>query len=323
MALSTCLSWDTLQFPNSETNTQEVAVAPNHLSPSLDDESFYLSNTLFDNYSDPTYGFLYPSEIYLSSYESFNLLAHDQIIPTEYYNLNLFPCPKRQKCGHEEQEQYFSLLEFTPSNFSDGFAMPNNNNNNNYCYLQAEELQQEVLYTAVPDFRLPQNDTDCVDNQREKKGNDRTVSAQSIAARERRRKITEKTQELGKLVPGGPKMNTAEMLHAAAKYVKYLQAQVGMLQLMNTLKDVESRIGPLHLASVDDKAAPPTETLHSLVVYPFVQEKLYSEERCFVPKDFVTTLTNHEDVQSRPTLLKDLKELIGNDIEKIIFINCS
>ncbi|PNX82310.1 transcription factor bHLH52-like protein, partial [Trifolium pratense] len=69
----------------------------------------------------------------------------------------------------------------------------------------------------------------------EKKVNEKTISPQSIAARERRRKITEKTQELGKLVPGGSKMNTAEMFNAAANYVKFLQAQVGMLQVMGTL----------------------------------------------------------------------------------------
>ncbi|KAK7324297.1 hypothetical protein VNO77_27830 [Canavalia gladiata] len=305
MSLSTYLNWDTVQIPNSELNTHELV---NHLFPNLD-EGFYLSNTLFDNYFDPTYDFLYPSEIYLPHHFT-SYYEHDQVIPTEDYNLNLslLPCPKRQKCSYEEQEQYPSLLEFIPSNFLDGFAM-SNINNNNCCFLQEEEFPREILFPALPEFKVPQHGTNCVDLQCEKMSNERTVSAQSIAARERRRKITEKTQELGKLVPGGPKMNTAEMLHAAAKYVKYLQAQVGMLQLMNTLKD--------------DKATPPTETLHSLVVYPFVQEKLYSEERCFVPKDFVTTLTNHEDVQSRPTLLKDLKEFIGNDIEKKTFINCS
>ena len=56
------------------------------------------------------------------------------------------------------------------------------------------------------------------------------VSPQSIAARERRRKITEKTQELGKLIPGGSKMSTAEMFQAAYKYVKFLQAQLSILQ---------------------------------------------------------------------------------------------
>jgi len=227
MALSTYLNWDTLQIPNSE-----LSSPPNHIFP-YSEESFYLSNTLFDNYFDPTFDFLYPSEIYLphyTSYDPFISLTHDTFLTEDY---NLLPCPKRQKCNYEEQEQHYSpLLEFTPSNFLEGFAMINRNNHNS-CSFQAEELP----FPEVPEFKVPQNATNCsVDFECEKKSNERTISAQSIAARERRRKITEKTQELGKLVPGGPKMNTAEMLHAASKYVKYLQAQVGMLQLMNTLK---------------------------------------------------------------------------------------
>lgn len=66
------------------------------------------------------------------------------------------------------------------------------------------------------------------------------VSPQSVAARERRRKITEKTQELGKLVPGGNKMSTAEMFQAAYKYVKFLQAQVSVLQSIDSLIQVIS-----------------------------------------------------------------------------------
>lgn len=66
----------------------------------------------------------------------------------------------------------------------------------------------------------------------------------------------------------------------------------------------------------ENEAAPPTEDLHALVVSPFVQEKLSSEEMCLVPKDFVNTLTNHEDVQSTPTILKDLEQLIGINMEK-------
>ncbi|KAE9457680.1 hypothetical protein C3L33_10408, partial [Rhododendron williamsianum] len=58
------------------------------------------------------------------------------------------------------------------------------------------------------------------------------LSAQSVAVRNRRRKITEKTRELGKIVPSGEKMNTAEMFQAASKYIKYLQAQLGILQFL-------------------------------------------------------------------------------------------
>lgn len=74
-----------------------------------------------------------------------------------------------------------------------------------------------------------------------KKPNGVSLSAQSIAARERRRKITQKTQELGKLIPGGHRMNTAEMFQAASKYVKFLQAQVKLLQLMEPTMQVKKK----------------------------------------------------------------------------------
>ncbi|GAU29099.1 hypothetical protein TSUD_58650 [Trifolium subterraneum] len=80
----------------------------------------------------------------------------------------------------------------------------------------------------------------------------RLSRCKSIAARERRRKITEKTQELGKLVPGGPKMNTAEMLNVVANYVKFLQAQVGILQVMGTLsKNLASNHLSIYVISCD------------------------------------------------------------------------
>lgn len=105
--------------------------------------------------------------------------------------------PKRQKCHGNDQ----CLYDFTPTLF-DGF---------------------------LPDFfssPMPQP------QQTKLICRETSVSSQSIAARERRRKITDKTQELGTLIPGGNRMNTAEMLQAASNYVKFLQAQVGILQLM-------------------------------------------------------------------------------------------
>ncbi|KAK7271325.1 hypothetical protein RJT34_27121 [Clitoria ternatea] len=325
MAASTYLNLDTLQMPNnSETSTfHELAITPqnnhHHLFPYSNETTFF-SNPFFDNYLDPTGGFLFSEEedMYpyhhnqlfpFTSYDPFTSLCHYSFPIQEEY-CNLLPCPKRQKCCYEEQEQLYlhssleSLQELTPPphSFIDGFVVPNYDNNS--ASLEAEELPLE-LFCSVPDFKVPQHGTHYVDDgviQCEKKSNERTISPQSIAARERRRKITVKTQELGKLVPGGPKMNTAEMLHAASKYVKYLQAQVQMLQLINTYEE--------------DKEGPSSENLHALVVSPCVQEKLYTEERCLVPKEFVPTLTNNEEVQSRPTILKDLKQLIRTDIEK-------
>ncbi|KAK1369143.1 Abscisic acid-responsive protein bHLH2 [Heracleum sosnowskyi] len=130
------------------------------------------------------------------------------------------------------------------------------------------------------------------DNQVRKAANaGGNLSQQSIAARIRRRKITEKTQELGKLIPGGQKMNTAEMFQAASKYIKFMQAQIGVLQLMQE--------EGMH-----------SQELEALVTSPLVQEKLYSAEKCLVPKSFVKSLTQKPQLQSNPQLVKNLVKLI-------------
>ncbi|XP_019152440.1 PREDICTED: transcription factor bHLH52-like [Ipomoea nil] len=110
----------------------------------------------------------------------------------------------------------------------------------------------------------------------------KTLSAQSIAARERRRRITEKTQELGKLIPGGQKMNTAEMFQAAYKYIKFMQTQLSVLQ-------------SCHHSSQETGETFMNEELESLVGSSLIQEKLYSNDKCLVPEEFVHSLPNgHE-----------------------------
>ncbi|KAK7376716.1 hypothetical protein VNO80_02130 [Phaseolus coccineus] len=204
MALSKFFNCNTLQIPDSKTSTFNEAmpeeVAPNiqHLFP-YSDESFFLSNTLFENYIDPTAAFLYPSDIH-SPFDPFIS------IPPEYYNH--FPCSKRQKLCFEEQQVLLHSQELTTPTI-DEFG-------NGYSF-QSEETQQKLF---------------CMDLQCEE---------------------------------------NADMLNAVAKYVKFLQAQVGMLELMNSLEH-------------EDEATPPSEILHALVFSPFLQEKLYVGQKCFLPK---------------------------------------
>ncbi|CAN6302444.1 unnamed protein product [Urochloa humidicola] len=129
-------------------------------------------------------------------------------------------------------------------------------------------------------------------------------SVQSAAARQRRKRISEKTAELSRLIPGGHKMNTAEMLEAAARHVKLMQVQVGMLALMNNIGS----------SSTEKEKVPSMaqEQMHRLVVCGGVQERLAAEGKCLVPRKLVEAVARDNSLKSNALVSRDLGRFVAS-----------
>lgn len=159
--------------------------------------------------------------------------------PTDHLfaeNPSFFDPPSSQTLIPPLHQDYHNYTPTNPSFFVDASpaepeqAIPDFSSPEDQLLL-ASFLAEPAQINAA-EFPVPQESRAAADVPVKKQCGGPGVSPQSVAARERRRRITERTSELGKLIPGGNKMSTAEMFQAAYKYVKFLQSQVSLLRLL-------------------------------------------------------------------------------------------
>ncbi|KAK6943455.1 Myc-type, basic helix-loop-helix (bHLH) domain [Dillenia turbinata] len=96
-----------------------------------------------------------------------------------------------------------------------------------------------------------------------------STDPQSVAARQRRHRISDRFKILQSLVPGGTKMDTVSMLDEAIHYVKFLKTQIWLHQTMINVMDDDPSLNSLPSTSfTSQETLQYPQTMEALQPYP-------------------------------------------------------